>query len=498
MTTLALPHRRAEAAPRDGLLRALVLLMAAVPALALLTPSDIPSGARQLAALLWVLCLAPSWTYLRAPRETRPPIPFLPLIGLVYLFYYPLQVVLGASNVAILFQLDPAVDYDFPVQLALAGWCALLLGYHVVRGFRRGRKLARSAGTDDPRARSWGLLLVGSGLVIDLASRFVPVPPILGGLLHFTSFLTLLGVALLTVLNVRGRLRGSDRLVLLAGIVVATLLRAGTGTTSTLVILALIVFLSVWAGGGRVTARWVMLGLASVLLLVAVRGVVLEYRRQSWFVQERLTPVEQSALIVTLLRDKVREDGVRRSVEDGWTIVAGRSANLDLFADVVRKTPAHVPYWEGSTYLSLVGFAVPRVLWPNKPAKTLGQDFGHRYGYLDPQDTYTSINFPFLIEFYANFGEAGVLVGMLLVGMIYRALDTMLNRPGQPLKVTVCALVLLVPLLNIESDFSLVFGGLFMNGIALALLFRVLERTYFSRPARARSGGGPAAMEELP
>ena len=495
MTTLALPGVR-TASPRDDLLLAIVLAMAAIPPLALLSPSDIPQGPRLLASVLWILCLVPGWTYLRTPRAARPPSPFLPLIGLVYLFYYPLQVVLGVANVNDLFRLDPAVDYHYPVQLALLGWGAVLCGYYLAPGFRRRRVLRRAGATDDPRARSWGLLLTSVGMGVDLASRFVPVPAILGGVLHFTSFLSLLGISLLTVLNVRGRLRSGDRIVLLAGVVTAIVLRAGTGTTSTLAIFAAIVFLSVWAGGGRITLRWIMVGIAAALALVVVRGVILDYRRLSWFAGERLSPIAQTALILDLTRERFQEDGPWAAVEHGWTIVAGRSANLDLLTDVVRKTPDPVPFWGGTTYLSLVGFAVPRVLWPDKPSKTLGQDFGHRYGYLDPQDAYTSINFPFLIEFYANFGESGVLLGMLIVGVLYRVLDSLLNRPGQPLKVTVCALVLLVPLLNIESDFSLVFGGLFMNGVALALLFRALERTYFARAPRPPMPVEPPPTEQ--
>jgi hypothetical protein len=196
----------------------------------------------------------------------------------------------------------------------------------------------------------------------------------------------------------------------------------------------------------------------------------------------------------SLMVSKVETEGVVSTVGDGWEIIAGRSANLDLLADVVRQTGSTVPFWDGETYLSLVGFAVPRFLWPNKPTKTLGQDFGHRYGYLDSWDTWTSINLPFLVEFYANFGEVGVLIGMVIVGVLYRLLDNDLNRPGQPLQVTICSLVLLVPLLNIESDFSLVFGGLFMNGVALWGLLVSLDRLPLRRRRQSWLGQSGTAL----
>ena len=251
-----------------------------------------------------------------------------------------------------------------------------------------------------------------------------------------------------------------------------------------------------YVGKPVIEIKWLVLAVVLALAATSFRGVAIDFRKVAWFGSQNLTQSERLGLMLKLLQVRAERDGIPATILHGIAETGGRSANLDLLTDVVRKTPDPVPYWGGVTYLSLVGFAVPRVLWPNKPSKTLGQDFGHRYGYLDPHDSYTSINFPFLIEFYANFGESGVLIGMLIVGVLYRVLDSLLNRPGQPLKVTVCALVLMVPLLNIESDFSLVFGGLFMNGVALALLFRALERTYFARPVRAPLPGGPPQTEQ--
>jgi hypothetical protein len=455
---------------RTASLAALRLLTAAaalVPVGALGIPSDIPREPRVLASILWILCLVPTWHYLHLPERRRPPVPFLPLIGMVYLFYYPLHAVLGQSSVNYLFRLDPGFDYDRPVQYALAGWVALLIGYYGGASVRLNSPFRYVRPTDLGTLKSWGKLLLWGGLLFDAARQVMPIPIVLRGLLYFTSMFSLLGIALLTILAVQRRLTRRERWTLYAGIVLTALLRAGSGLVSNVVILALTVFLAVWAGGGRLGLRWIVIGLLSIAAMVGMRSVAMEYRARSWFAETQLSLAGRTLLMGELLVSKVQAEGVVSTVEDGWGIVAGRSANLDLLADVVRQTGSTVPFWGGETYLSLVGFAVPRFIWPSKPTKTLGQDFGHRYGYLDSWDTWTSINLPFLVEFYANFGEVGVLVGMVIVGLLYRLLDNDLNRPGQPLQVTICSLVLLVPLLNIESDFSLVFGGLFMSGVAL-------------------------------
>jgi len=457
---------RARRASLSGL-RLLTVVAALVPVAALGVPSEIPMEARVLASILWALCLLPAWLYLQLPERRRPPVPFLPLIGAVYLFYYPLHVVLGQSGVNYLFRLDPAFDYDRAVQYALAGWVALLVGYYGAAPLRLNTPFRAVRPTDLGTLKTWGTLLVWGGLLFDAARQVVPIPIVLRGLLYFTSMFSLLGIALLTILAVQHRLTRRERWMLYAAIVLTALLRAGSGLVSNVVILAITVFLAVWAGGGRLGVRWLVIAALSVAAMIGMRSVAMEYRARSWFAETQLSLPGRALLMGGLLASKVQAEGVGATLSDGWEIVAGRSANLDLLADVVRQTGSNVPFWGGETYLSLVGFAVPRFIWPSKPTKTLGQDFGHRYGYLDTWDTWTSINLPFLVEFYANFGELGVLVGMVIVGVLYRLLDNDLNRAGQPLQVTICSLVLLVPLLNIESDFSLVFGGLFMSGVAL-------------------------------
>jgi hypothetical protein len=180
-------------------------------------------------------------------------------------------------------------------------------------------------------------------------------------------------------------------------------------------------------------------------------------------------------------------------VSKGFETSAGRSANLDLLADVIIRTPGEIPYWGGQTYLSLVGSFVPRFVWPNKPTKELGQAFGHRYGYIGAADNNTALNLPILVEFYANFGMAGVIAGMFLVGVIYFVLDRTVNNAGQDSLHSLVGVVILVPLANIESDFSLGFGGLILNGVALWLVLRTIRLS-----VKANSRSGPPLAGTLP
>ncbi|HEU4878365.1 MAG TPA: hypothetical protein VFT21_02880, partial [Gemmatimonadaceae bacterium] len=122
-----------------------------------------------------------------------------------------------------------------------------------------------------------------------------------------------------------------------------------------------------------------------------------------------------------------------------------------------------------------------------------------RYGYLRWSNLVTSINLPFLVEFYLNFGFIGVLVGMMVVGAIYRTLDELVNHPDQDLLTSLIGVIILVPLIMLESDFSLTFGGLILNGFALLTVSTIIRGSRrlgrrLPYPAYSALGNATAAM----
>jgi hypothetical protein len=479
---------------RNVVLRLGVLALTILPLWSLLTePSEIPAETRAAAGVMWVLCLAPAWIYLQQPPSVRRPIPFLPLIGLLFGLYFPLSVVMGRSNVYNVFDpttqftpLSPELDYTLPTELALLGWIALLVGYlvgGVVTPRRRPSTLSRIVWNVRALRQAATVMMIG-GVAFDLLQQAIQVPLVLRGMLSFVGLLSRFGAAVLIVLSIRGELSRSHRLLLYAALLAFSYIQIGHGSVGNFALVVLVVFLAVWIGGGRLGPGWLALAVASAVLFVAMRGVALDFRRSAWFGMESLPVGERGRLMLELVARRTENEGLG-VISHGWSVVASRSADMDLFADVVRRTPSEVPHWGGATYLSLVGMAVPRVLWPNKPQKTLGGQFGHRYGYLFPTDHSTSINLPFLIEFYVNFGAGAVGVGMFVVGIIFRLLSAYLNRPGQGTMMSLVGLVMLLPLVNVDGDFSLVFGGLLLNGAALWVVLRVLQRVAGRRAAGA-------------
>lgn len=86
---------------------------------------------------------------------------------------------------------------------------------------------------------------------------------------------------------------------------------------------------------------------------------------------------------------------------------------LTAHMEVVAQTPEAIPYLYGRSYAQFFWAFVPRVLYPDKPTESWGQQYGHRYRLLAETDDFTSFNFPQLTEAYAN---GGIVVVILVMG----------------------------------------------------------------------------------
>jgi hypothetical protein len=457
----------------------LLLLLTFAPLLAaLLIESALPTSTRIIASVLWVLCLAPALSYSAQDKRRRRPLPFLPSIGIAFGLYFVLPVVLGAYNRYLLVALDPRVDYDFPVQLALCAWIALVAAYFLVGEFWSRVRLHRiRLPWNQSRIVFWGFALLYGAFALSGFKALFMREGFSPAVTQFILSLQWLGIAFLTVAKTRKLLSRVKVVFFAIGVAVSIALTLAGGSMAPLVQLAAVVGYALFLSGMRLKTRWVVAGVLVLAVAMSARGVATEFRAATWFGTANLSAVERTKLMVTLIRKKVDASGLGPTLLHGAKTTFERSADMDLLADVVKRTPSEIPYWEGYTYRSLIGVAIPRMLWPNKPTKEIGQAFGHRYGYLKWSNLATSINLPFLVEFYLNFGFIGVLVGMTIVGATYRTLDELVNHPAQDLLTSLFGVIVLVPLLMLESDFSLTFGGLLLNGLALYVVSATIRNS---------------------
>ena len=136
-------------------------------------------------------------------------------------------------------------------------------------------------------------------------------------------------------------------------------------------------------------------------------------------------------------------------------------------------TPGSVPYWNGATYSSLLTKWIPRFLWPGKPQELTGNEFGQRYGFLDPSDQGTSLNLPWIVELYANFGAWGVLLGMGIFGAFVAFVNRLFNQSQMNPVEFVYGAVMLFGLYNQGSSFAMTVGNVLLLSIALYVLLKL-------------------------
>ena len=471
-----------------------VALFAALPVgAALMIEAPVPGATRALIALVWVLSLLPLYNYFATPPGKRRPLPFFPAISAVYGLYYALPLTLGAVDKYYRAPIDPATDYEPAVQLVFFGWIAMMAGYLLIAAVVKEKPATAAVAWNPGYMAAWGFILLATGIFVTLAKASLGFSLISQGTYQFVVSLQWLGAGLLTILFRRGELSSPLKVAAIATMTVSAGLMLASGSVAPVVMFFVIIGFGLWIGKPVIQMRWLILATTVFLAATSFRGVAIDFRKTAWFGAQDLTPRDRAALMVQLLKVRAENDGLASTLIHGIEVTAGRSANLDLFANVVRRTPSEVPYWNGATYLSLVGSFVPRFMWPDKPPKELGQAFGHRYSFLYWTNTSTSINLPILIEFFVNFATLGVVLGMLIVGVIYRVLDSAVNRAGQTPLLSMIGGVLLLPLLLIESDFSLVFGGIPLNAGALWFVWMVLSRDSrrFAGSAAFRQAGTP-------
>ena len=185
--------------------------------------------------------------------------------------------------------------------------------------------------------------------------------------------------------------------------------------TGLVLLFAYIMVLMMYA---RVRLAWLVGGLAFVIMLALYPGLT-AFRGATWTASGAAQGTIEK---VRLLIDRAAHAWQRTRyfhISTRGPLIRRLSGYI-LMSRVVTQTPSEIPYWKGETYKPLLTSFIPRAIWPGKPEERFGPAFGHRYRMLAPTDKMTSLNIPWVVEMYANFGRWGVVIGMTLVGAFWR------------------------------------------------------------------------------
>jgi hypothetical protein len=418
-------------------------------------------------ALLW-LSMYPTYRYL---RSTSGRIPYLPAMAVFYFCCYGLPAFTDVQRVG-----DLRIDETQVIralELALGGEALLFVAFYV---FSAAWLPKVRLPLDLPRMS--GRLLVAGYFCILVRTVLLRVE-VSSGLQQLAGFIMTLPALLaggLLLCWMRGQLSRTHKL--LGAVLVAFIVLTDVATASMAPVamtLATLIFVAM-AEKRRVPLLILVLGLIVVILGLGTKG---DYRRE---LSHRSEADFMTRMEIYFDVQSAFYSGEGRTLAKAGTVAQSRIDHLSSFAFVVQKTPSEVPYWNGGTYAGFWWSFVPRLLVPDKPRKQLGQEYGHRYHFIHPSDHQTSINLEQTVEMYANFGTFGVLLGMFLLGYLYRALYTVLNHEGAGDGGILVAAGLFRLLLNIESDFSLVFGGILQAAVLTYITLRVLAVRRRTRP----------------
>ena len=425
-------------------------------------PETVTLGQGLLAAAVIVLGFVPAMAYLAG--GARSPLPLLPLSGL----FYALTFGLPAFSEDLDWRGVPAGAITTAFVLTLCGLTVMYLAYLLTGRllFRRLRPVRIPGRLSPSRLRIVAWACFAAHLAYQFAPSWQQVPSI--G--HFFQPLGWMAMGLLYLSYLQGRLPLAHAVVFF-GLAMPLELLGRLASGALYEFFVVVVFLSLVYWQVRRRVPWAVLGV-SVMFFVLLNDVKFEYRGRVSRAELETTDVWTKVTTLAAVLTE-RYGDLQRAPADAAVSSVNRIGHIVLFAYVVETTPATVPYWGGETYTFLFASVIPRFLWPEKPEAGFGNEFGRRYGFLNSPDYDTTINVPWLTEFYMNFGAAGVIAGMALVGVGFRFLTQKLSNPSASPAEYVLGLSLVFQLFYAESNLALMWGGLLLTFISLYLTLRL-------------------------
>lgn len=156
--------------------------------------------------------------------------------------------------------------------------------------------------------------------------------------------------------------------------------------------------------------------------------------------------------------------------------VLGRANGVDSLAVIMKYGDAiqlgnPTAYWQ----IPLLAF-VPRLVWPDKPVILTGTEFARLF--VTPSEEglreFPSIGVFHIGDLYASFGSSGVLIGMCLLGFLFRLVYQIFDPARSPdLGMKFVYIVLLWGIVNgFESDIPTIYGNL-LKSLAIWLLIKL-------------------------
>jgi hypothetical protein len=416
------------------------------------------------------------------------------LICLSYALQFSMPVYTQPQQVIIMSSAFPLRwDTSFEVLLYVElGTVAMMAGYYLVRRSRVSRGMPRLDLPLLPRRRVlylWGALAGGGLLTLLQVLGWGP----LGGSAFSAVvrlFTSQFNVAIvLLAYDVYGGKGQSNlaRIALYGAVAFGFVVGLMTGMLENTLMPLVLVLAVRWHATRQIP--WFAI-LAGFVLYLMLNPAKFEYRQQVWFSGENVGFSERLEVWALAVEDELSTARQQETWDETLREALARFDLVHRFTYVREMTPAYIPYYGGETYNYFLYAWIPRLLWPDKPSASestdrLDLDYGFKY-----ESQPVTIAIGQLPEAYANFGFMGVAVVMALQGMVFAALDAMLNGLRSEGGRAIYLVIMAYFLNGIGSLAAVLFGALVQYILASAVLLRPFAASWQA------SEGQPAQQDD--
>ena len=434
--------------------------------------------------ILWVTAL-PGLLYLQGIDHS--PIPFFSLVAIFYAVFFGLPIFLTSYlptrngkmilyNNIVIENIDPNI-----LLMVLCGILVMVITYFCMKSWPLYNlnkfRLDSSDRANTLNIMFWLLVL------IHFLYEFVPVINAIPSIGQFSKPVIYLAFGGLFLQWRAGRLPQFQLyLFIFAAIPLELFLRLFSFLITPLLLLILFIALVFW----RERLKKANLALFGISLLIISSYDITSALRSQIVENFEIPGIERSKIpgvLFNAIKEVTIKGGKKVIMEDSREFIfyygrgkpiVHRTSQIWVLHTVYSRTPVEIPYWDGETYLPLLTSLIPRIIYSDKPLEQTGYKFGNRYGFLNIGNVErTSVNLPWITEFYANFGIWGLMIGMSLVGIFMAFLDRVFNAQNMNDLEFVFGTTLIFPLIYQESNLSVMTGSMLPLFIILYLYFRL-------------------------
>ena len=372
------------------------------------SPATLTVSHQFLAGGIVALGVTPLVTYLLKLNPDE--FPLLSLHGLFYAVTFGLPALSRDNS----WRSATGDSIESALWLTLTGLGVLYGGYLLARVglFARTNPVQLPKGLGAQRLSIIGGVLLGG----NIAQGFIPVLQHIPSVSQFLFVGGWAGITVLYSMHLRGTLSRAMLIAFWGGAMpLVVMSRLASGALAQAMFVVVLLGVIFWQERRKLPLRYIVI---TIVVFAILNPIKHEFRLRTWGPRPAVTSAaEKVALFAELTVSHYKREGAEGIFQSPDYVL--RLSNVSVFAHVIELTPSSVPYWQGQTYADILTSFIPRLIYPEKPSRSYANIFGRRYRLLNPEDRTTSLNLPWIVEFYANYGARGVLFGMAVVGVVF-------------------------------------------------------------------------------